>query len=575
MCCLPFVLPQHQLPIQSFQSEALAAALGITAAIAALCQWAMACTSAPRPALWLLGFAALLASLTVFGAPLYPQLPLAGALYGVFAALMLWLGAQLATRLGIEETVTVLAAAILAGALVNAAAGIIQFYGRPAMLEDFVATMRGNRAYGNIAQANLYVHYLSLGCVCALFLWLRGRLHTAYAIVAATLLAGAIALASTRGAILYVLWIATLGIVTARLRAQSDSKRLAAAACALTALVIAANFVLPWLNNALQIGPASSGAFERLLTTDPVLAEPRWHIWPLAWKVFTEHPLLGVGFGEFAGTAFEQGLPPEVTLHGEIWTSAHNFPLQLLAETGALGAVLALTALGSWWWRAGARYFSSPHPALWWVIAISGIGTIHAMLEFPWWNAHFLGLSALAMGVGLSRQPAAAIPKRATGLALGGMSVALALFLALLVRDYTRLGSTRISGTPSALAASREDVATLEELATGPLAPIAELWIVLGASLDKTQLPVKLARSARVIRYWPSSAVVARRVVFLAFSGESSEARRLLGMLLESFPRRHDETVRILSSALSNDETAIRPLLELAQNAGQGRSTPH
>lgn len=568
MCCLPFVLPEHELPIQSFQAEALAAALGVAAAISMQFRSGSTRVALPLPALCLLAFSGLLAALATFGSPLYIQFPLVGALYAAFAALMLWLGAQLAARFGIERTATILATGIVAGALINAAAGTVQFYGRPAILEDLIAVMRGNRAYGNIAQSNLYVHYLSLGCASLVYLWVRGHLRTRYAVTTAIFFTGAIALASTRGALLYALWLACIGIGAAQIRADADWRRIRYAACLLAVLIIAANFALPLLNNALHIGPASRGTFERLLTSAPEFAEPRWHIWPLAWRAFAAAPWLGIGIGEFAGIAFRYGLPPAVTLHGEVWTSAHNLPLQLLAETGVFGAGLALSALISWWWQAATRYIRSPQPALWWAIAIAGIGTIHAMLEFPWWNAHFLGLSALVMGVGLRTQSVAAVTARAHQFAVGGISLALVFGLVLMTRDYTRLGSTRISGTPSALAANRGDIATLEELARGPLAPAAELWMVLGASLDKTQLATKLARSGRVIRYWPSSAVVARRVVFLAFDGDAAAARNLLGQLLGSFPRRHDETIKILSGALAQDQAAIRPLLELAQKAG-------
>jgi len=567
MCCLPFILPEHQLPIQSFQAEALAFALGVAAATATQIGARNTLTAFSGPAIWLLAFAALLTGSAVFGAPAYAQLPLAGAMYVAYAALLLWLGAQLAVRFGVERIATVLSVAILAGALANAMAGVIQFSGRPAALEDVVAAMRGNRAYGNVAQANLYVNYLSLGCASLAYLWFRGLLRSSYALAAALLLAGAIALASTRGALLYALWLAALGMVATLIRSDFEARRLKIAACILACLIIAANLAVPQLSNLLHIGPASRGAFERLLTSAPEFAEPRWHIWPLAARAFAAEPLFGTGIGEFAGIAFEDGLPPTVTLHGEIWTSAHNLPLQLLAETGALGAALVLAGLGTWWWRAATRYATAPQPALWWVIAIAGIESIHAMLEFPWWSAHFLGLTALVMGAGLDSRPATNIARHATRFALAGISVALALWLATGIRDYTRLASTRISGTSNALAASTDDIATLQALALGPLAPVAELWMILGASLDNTGLHEKLDRSARVARFWPSNEVIARRVVFLALAGNALEARRLLEQALQSFPLRRDQTVQILSRAVAVDAAAIRPLLDLAARA--------
>lgn len=63
---------------------------------------------------------------------------------------------------------------LLAGALANAAAGVIQFYDRPALLENIVAALhhnpQHNGAYGNIGQANLYANYLALGGTALLIL---------------------------------------------------------------------------------------------------------------------------------------------------------------------------------------------------------------------------------------------------------------------------------------------------------------------------------------------------------------------------------------------------------------------
>ena len=110
---------------------------------------------------------------------------------------MLWLGAQLAATAGMERAAGVLAACLLVGALANAAAGMIQFYGLPEALQDFVAELHHdplhNGAYGNIGQSNLYANYLALGGTALLFLWQRAGLRTAYALAAAVLLAWACA----------------------------------------------------------------------------------------------------------------------------------------------------------------------------------------------------------------------------------------------------------------------------------------------------------------------------------------------------------------------------------------------
>ena len=573
LCLLPFLLPYHQPPILSFQAEWLAAALGIAAMLAALGRRGGALVALPLPARFLIAFAVFLAAQTLAANPVYPQMPLLGALYALYAVLLFWLGAQLAAAAGFERAAIVLAACLLAGALANAAAGMIQFYGRPAPLQDFVAELRygpaHNGAYGNIAQPNLYANYLALGATALAFLWQQERLRTPYALAAALLLAWAGALSGSRSALLYAFWFVVLALFSARLPAAAGSRRLRSAAFGIAAAMLAAQLAVPWLNAALELGPANQGAFERMLAISGGHTEARGPAWLLALRVFAAAPMFGAGIGEFAGAVFELGLSPEMAL-GEVWNSPHNLPLHLLAETGAIGAALALTCLGLWCWQTGRRYVAAPEPALWWIIAAAGIELIHSMVEFPLWYAHFLGVTALLMGLGATPVTAAAAPSRPRLALAAGLCAVLAFALALLLRDYLRLDATRATGTSLTLASradTERDVAVMRQLASGALAPLAERWIFLGAPLDRGDLAARVGMGGRVARTFPANAVVVRRAVFLAFDGQSAGARALLLHALRSFPHRCKATVLILQQALAADPGAIEPLLALAQGA--------
>jgi hypothetical protein len=288
--------------------------------------------------------------------------------------------------------------------------------------------------------------------------------------------------------------------------------------------------------------------------------------------VFGAAPIAGVGIGEFAGAAFELGLDPSLTQVGEVWTSPHNLPLHLLAETGAVGAVLVLGALCIWGWQAQRRYRADPQPALWWLIAAAGLQLVHSLIEFPLWSAHFLGVAALLVGASSLRleMPSPAV-SWAGWIAATASCVALALTLGFTLRDYVRLDATRITGTTLTLAPAAQaqrDAVTMRELTRGGfMAPVAELWIVLGAPLDRSDLPDKLAISERVARTWPANAVVVRHAVFLALDGKVPRARGLLARALRTFPHRRDATILILEQALAADPTAIGPLLVIAKSA--------
>jgi len=261
MCLLPFLLPYHQQPVLSFYPEWLAVALGVAAALVILAHRGFKANAAwPAPALWLAAFAIFLLLSAALGHQAYPQVALLAGLYVLYAILMVLLGAQLVATLGIERVAIVLAGFVLAGAVANSIAGVIQFYGRPELFEHIIAELRSPRAYGNIAQSNLYTNYLALGQAALLFLWLRARLRTAYAVAALLLLVVASALSGGRGALLYVIWFMVLGIPVARLLEPSDARRLKWGAIGVAGALIAAQLLVPWVNSAGQLGLAGEGA---------------------------------------------------------------------------------------------------------------------------------------------------------------------------------------------------------------------------------------------------------------------------------------------------------------------------
>ena len=572
LCLLPFLIPYHQLPVLSFHAEWLAAALGATAALAMLFGrvWAV---SLPAPALWLMGFALFLAVRAVSGGQAYPQASLLAAIYVLYAVLMIQLGAKLVPALGVERVAVVLAAFLLAGALANSLAGAIQFYGRPALLEDVIADLRGSRAYGNIAQANLYANYLALGEGALLLLWLRARVRTSYAVCALALLVVGGALSGSRGTLLFALWFAALAWLVKGGQDDAEARRLKFAAYCVAAAVLAAHAAVPWLNTVLALGPGE-GASDRLLRES---AEPRWLAWLLALRVFIASPMVGVGAGEFAGAAFESGLDPSLARTGEVWTSPHNLPLHLLAETGAAGAVLALGALCVWGRQVALRYRADRQPTLWWIVAAVGVELIHSLIEYPMWSAHFLGVTALLMGAGARLETRSPAVSRVNWIATAAACSALWVTLGITLRDYLRLDAARVSGTTVTLvpaAQAQRDAATMRELAHGLLAPVAELWIVIGAPLDRGGLAAKLEMSERVARYWPSNAVVVRRAVFLALGGNAEKARSLLERALQTFPYRRVVTISILEQALAADPAAIEPLLAMARSTYDPATDP-
>lgn len=582
MCLLPFLIPYHQPPLLSFFPEWLAAALGLMAFAAVLAGPHFTSIALPVPGRWMIGFALFLVACAVGRDTVYPQMSLWAVVYVFYAVLMIWLGACVVAATGVVKTANLLAACILTGALANAMAGVIQFYGRPDWLEDLVAGLRGYRAYGNIAQPNLYANYLALGAAALLFLWVRGRISGVATWCAAVLLIWAIALSDSRAALLYVLWFAALAAFSARgLRGgdrggdheghhASDMRRLRGAAVALALALPAAYIAVPWFNRLFGLGPVGVDAYEHLLNA---FGDIRWQAWMLALRIFAAAPIAGVGIGEFAGAAFEAGLPREMADKFEVWTSPHNQVLQLMAETGAIGAILVLAGVGAGCWQAWRRHCIAAQAATWWIIAAIGVEMIHSLVEFPMWSAHFLGVAALLMGT------LADIPVRTTekkrgkqggkeGSVLRRLSGAascavLAWILILGLRDYWSLDLTRALGAGSTLAgaAATQEAQTLRQLGGGVLAPMAEFWLCVGAPLNRNELALKLQWCGRVMHYFPANAIVGRRAIFLALDGREEEALRLVDRLAHPTPEARRKSLTLLQLTQNSDQAVIAPLV--------------
>jgi len=570
-CLLPFVLPYHHQPVLTFYLEWLAVALGAAAAAIALAGHGFRTDAAlPAPALWLAAFAVFLALRATLGSQAYPEAALLAVLYVLYAIVMIQLGAQLVAVLGIERVALVLAAFLLAGALANSVAGVIQFYGRPKLFEDIIAGLSGRRAYGNIAQSNLYANYLALGQLALLFLWLRARLRTSYAIAALVLLVVASALSGARGALLYAIWFAALGTMAPKALDSADAKRLKWGAVCVASAVAAAQLLVPWVNNTLQLGLAGEAALDRMLISPEARFEPRLPVFLLALRIFAAAPFAGTGVGEFGGAAFNLGLGPALTAIGEVWTSPHNLLLHLLAETGAVGAILVFGGLCVWGIALLRRYRADATTALWWIVAAVGVELLHSLIEYPLWSAHFLGVAALLIGASAALRPRAAAIAGAARLAGISICAVLSVTLAIMLRDYVRLDIARAAGTRVTVAPAAQverDAETMQALRHGLLGPVAELWIFSGASLDRHDLVGKLEMGARVARYWPANIVIVRRAIYLAFDGQADRARTLLAAALHAFPQRHGATVSFLEQALDADPAAITPLLEMARDA--------
>lgn len=580
MFVLPFLNPYHFFPLTNFYTEWLALALGLAALSPLSVKRFWDEVEIPTLVLWLLGFAAVLPLQIVWLDIAYPELSMLGALYVIWAALLVWLGRVLAKSCGMEELVVWLAAMLLLGGLLNAAAAVLQFYGIESLFGPLVASLgavqRG--AYGNFGQNNHFADYVTLALISALYLHVKGRLSWPMAAACTGIFLYALSLSGSKASWLYLPAALALSLWF-RSRSVDPALRCATVSVAVL-LPLFGLLQYAMAHYGLAIRPALPGAASAPVTPiDRFVAElahgifpetggsalgTRIYMWHQALLMWFRHPVLGVGFGQYAGVFFEQAAELSRYHIPNYDRNSHNALMQLLAETGLVGAGLVCAGLGGWLW--GLRRRLSITAETWWTLCLLSVLFVHSMIEYPLWHANFLGVAAVLLGMGSER----CIRLHLTALSRLAFPVMLtAGFLTLgsvlhAYRDLERLMYPPVLPKNRAEIVERNE-ALLKLHRDTLLAPYVELTYAGIIVADRVNLEDKLALNRRVLRLLPVPELAYRQVLLLGLNGELDAALLQLDRAVAVFPYRLKDYVRIIEDAAQREPDALGKIAEKAR----------
>ncbi len=550
MFLLPFLNPYHYYPLTNFYTEWLALAFGLAALAPLMVRRFWDEVEIPALTLWLLMFAALLLLQLIWVDIAYPEFSVLGALYVVWAAWLVWLGRVLAKSCGVEQVTLWLAAMLLLGGLFNGATAVLQFYTIDSPLRLMVASLgpmqRG--AYGNFGQNNHFADYVTLALVSAFYLHIKGRLSLPTSAACAGFLLYVLSLSGSRTTWLYLVAVLALSLWY---RARSEApgmRRVATALVLLLPLFALVQFAMSHYGLAIRPLPGAGYAavtpidrfsedmaHNLLPQTEGSSLGTRIYMWHQALLMFSRAPLLGVGFGQYAGVFFEQAAELSRYHIAHYDRNAHNALMQLLAETGIVGAALVCAGLGAWLW--GLRRHLAFSAETWWMLCLLAVLSVHSMLEYPLWHANFLGVAAILLGMGseqvlrlrLSALSRFAFPFMvAAGVfALGSVAHA--------YRDLELLLYPRVLPKTQAEIIARND-SLLELHRDTLLAPYVEMTYAGIIVADRSHLKDKLALNTRVLRLMPVPELAYRQVLLLALNGEREAALLQLDRAVAVFP---------------------------------------
>ena len=558
MWVLPFLHYRHQYPLTTFYQEWWSALLGVLALTLLVARDFWQQPEIPRIAQLPAGLIVVLLLQSGFSKIVYFDQVLLYALYLLFAALLMMLGARLRDCFGMAKLALVLAIFLLIGAELSALIGVLQHYRWYTPLSPVIVMKVSSSVFGNLAQPNHFANYIALGLISlGLLLQLRKLKFGHVAVLAAPLLF-VMTLSGSRSSWLYLLMMAGLAWWwTRRDAAQRPLLRYS--------LLLVAGFGVMHLVVQLPFMAGAGGSVDTMqrLFGDGASGAIRLYLWREAGLMFMQSPWLGVGFGQFAWQHF-QLLP--VLQQGNIsglYNNAHNLIFQLAAEAGSAGLLVLFGSLGIWFYGLRRAALDAAH---WWAHAALGVLAIHSLLEYPLWYTYFVSVAAILLG---------ALDETRYRLELrnvGRMSVAAILLLGLMTLVQLRSGYHQLEQTLAIRPASAADRSAFERARDGLvevhggslLSPYAELFMSSLIEVSGERIEEKLKLNARVMRFAPVGAVVYRQALLLAQAGRQEQARAMLEQAIWSYPGDFAGARRQMAELAEKDPAHVSSLLEFA-----------
>lgn len=569
LCVLPFLQPYHLNPLTAFYSEWLAFVLGCGVALVLLLRraWHGACLP------WIT-LAPLLLALLLFVHGLLDRSPyfgqaLSAALYLLWAALLVVAGAALARLASRALLFDTLAAGLALGALASALVGLIQHLQLPTLLDAWVARATGAAIFGNLAQANHFAAYTTLGLLAFAYLRQRARIGVIVLVAAAAPMLLVLGLSGSRAAALYLLAALLLAVVVGYRSRSSRPNAASGGLVAICAAYVAAYVLLQAMvgGGVLQGAPREVVTAAERMVDGAASISDRLYLWHSAWLMFLEHPLAGAGWGQFAYGFFSHAALFYPQGGYQLYHHAHNLPMQLLAETGLAGLVCLL--LPAWLaLRGPVAAESAEHGGEIWLLAALGatIG-LHSLLEYPLWYAYFLGPAALLLGAAPFAAGSLRLPLlwRAVSVLLlvGGL-----FNLGLLWREYCAFEGLFRATTPALPAP--EQAALLSRLHRNPLLRhYVEVAYTLPARPRIDELDRQLFANGRALRFVPVDSLAWRQALLLALAGREAEARQALALAAAAYPQPPQDYREALQRFAIIQPERLRPLLEFAATSSK------
>jgi len=414
----------------------------------------------------------------------------------------------------------------------NAATVLLGLMGHEILLLNIYDAPAMTRAVGLVGQANHLGALAVFGLAAAQLLRSQGRLAPAAHWV--VVLVAALVCAASSSRVALVMWLLATLWTTLWLHRRGSKLGGVVGMAVLFAVV--------------QVGWLAKGSIVAAGDTQVVFTRSadagRLSMLHDAVALWQQHPVLGVGHGNYAASRLHELNGPMPSAHAD---NAHNLVAHAMAEWGSVGLALVLSLAGLMLWVAWQRLRDRQAGdeelmAATWVLCLLA----YSMLEHPLWFMHWLLPLVLLSGLlkqplMLSRPPAG--PARPAA-AIAMLAVVLALSAGA-AWDYLRIqtlamrmlaDNDRPKGTMSKV--SILEVGSVESLTLFPR--YARIMLSFKLPLDTDFADEKLAIARQAMDLIPNGEGMARYALFAVMADKEGEARALLEGFAKRNPLQYD-----------------------------------
>ena len=385
---LPMFTSNHYLPLPQFWSEfTVALIVCILFAIIIICNNKIIIPIQIIPVLILIG----LTVVQIFS--INQSLPSAEyfAFYELILCIIVVISfSTLITRYSKEDVFNVICWSLLISSIFQSLYGFIQYFNLFSNLNFiFRDRLHANNIFGTFGQRNHYCHYLTWGVFSAIYLFIKEKIKLLYFLIVILLLIFSLTIASSRSVFLYFFVASLLSMIYSFKNKDKMFLKTFYIIILVSLFLIMFEFILPLVDSFFHHSSFLNSGLYRISSDiqNNSIAGRRLIEWKKALIIFLNHPFLGIGWENYGYQSFLlQKQFSYAPLNNSVFSNCHNLLLQLLAETGLIGAICFLVYLI---YCISLIIKSNKFEDLY-ILILSFVSLTHSMVEYPLWYLYFL-----------------------------------------------------------------------------------------------------------------------------------------------------------------------------------------